>query len=615
LFLAVSLSGLNAEQFTEVSVALEPMRYATLQWGDYDNDGDLDILAAGARYIGAPFENSRPTTIVYRNDGNNLFSIADTSMLGIQQGSATWGDYDNDGDLDVFLNGMAKSIIGLKPVAFVYRNDGNDTFVNVAVLDSLEYPYGTWGDYNNDGYLDLILTGDIDPGIQTLQPVSILYRNDQSGGFFRNDTTLIGVAFGGAEFADYDNDSDLDLILTGLTLANGYISTIYQNTNGNFTNVNPGFLGLIYSKSAWSDFDSDGDFDVVLGGQEGGISQTRSKFYRNEGGDTFSEVFFSSGDTLPDLGRPSFDWGDFDNDGDPDLLMTGQIGLLATRYTAIFRNEGNSNFTALKDELVPVRTGDAKWGDFDNDGDLDIILCGTDTTGVFGEFVTKVYQNNLVSSNFSPTAPNGLNSDVSNRSVTLSWTPSTDNETPQVALTYNLRIGTAPGQSDVLSPMAIEQNGFRKLPQMGNTNMNTSWILNDLAQGIYYWSVQTIDGAMAGSAFSVEKIFTIDQLTDLDDPYLNVPTEFMLFDNYPNPFNPETVIGYQIIQTSEVQLDVYNISGQKIRRLVNERQKAGVYEVFWDGRNDLEMPVATGIYLYQLRAANHLQRKKMVLLK
>ena len=176
----------------------------------------------------------------------------------------------------------------------------------------------------------------------------------------RDDSSIVGITYGGSEFADYDNDGDFDLIITGLELNNGFITLLYDNQNGQFVENPSSFLGVLRSKIAWADVDNDGDFDFVVGGQEGGISATKTKMYRNDSGN-FIEVTLSDS-VLAQVGLPSFDWGDYDNDGDVDLLLTGQIGILATRITSVLRNEGNFEFTALNDELVPVRTGDAKVG-------------------------------------------------------------------------------------------------------------------------------------------------------------------------------------------------------------------------------------------------------------
>lgn len=98
------------------------------------------------------------------------------------------------------------------------------------------------------------------------------------------------------------------------------------------------------------------------------------------------------------------------------------------------------------------------------------------------------------------------------------------------------------------------------------------------------------------------------------------PLEYALYQNYPNPFNPETAISYQLSPKrqaviSQVEMIVYDLLGQKVRTLVNERQAPGKYDVKWDGRNETGQPVASGIYIYRLRTIDFVQTRKMVLLR
>lgn len=94
-----------------------------------------------------------------------------------------------------------------------------------------------------------------------------------------------------------------------------------------------------------------------------------------------------------------------------------------------------------------------------------------------------------------------------------------------------------------------------------------------------------------------------------------IPMQYALENNYPNPFNPETTIKYRIPKTTKVSIDIYNVTGQKIRTIVSEEKQPGTYSVKWDGRNDFGRKVSSGIYLYRLQADNFIDTKKMILLK
>jgi hypothetical protein len=95
----------------------------------------------------------------------------------------------------------------------------------------------------------------------------------------------------------------------------------------------------------------------------------------------------------------------------------------------------------------------------------------------------------------------------------------------------------------------------------------------------------------------------------------NVPKEYALSQNYPNPFNSETAIEYSLAKEGKVKIDVYNILGQKVKTLVDEKQAAGHKRITWDGKNNMGQPVGSGMYFYRIEAEGFVQNKKMLLLK
>ena len=114
------------------------------------------------------------------------------------------------------------------------------------------------------------------------------------------------------------------------------------------------------------------------------------------------------------------------------------------------------------------------------------------------------------------------------------------------------------------------------------------------------------------------EIFAADAIVSIEDPaspISNLISNYNLLQNYPNPFNPETIIEYQVPERGRVELNIYNMLGQKIRTLVNDVMPAGTYQVLWNGKDDYGNQVATGVYLYQLRGKNALITKKMMLIK
>jgi uncharacterized repeat protein (TIGR01451 family) len=351
--------------FTDIGATLSELSMPAAAWGDYDSDGDLDILLTG--YIGGS-----GITKLYRNDGPSGFAAIATSLTGVYDGSVAWGDYDNDGDLDILLTGDR----GSGYVSKVYRNDGSGTFSDIgAGLPGLGSSSVAWGDYDNDGDLDILLTG---------SGFSEVYRNDEASGFTAIGAGLTGVAYSSVAWGDYDNDGDLDILLTGHH-SDSRVSQVYRNdTPSGFVDIGAGLTGVESGSVAWGDYDNDGDLDILLTGRRpiGPVASV----YRNDtpSGSGFTDI----GAGLEPVRYSSAAWGDMDNDGDLDILLTGEAG--SRRVSIVYRNDGSSGFTNIRAGLTGVYSGSVAWGDYDNDGDLDILLTGK-YIGVSA--VSKVYRN------------------------------------------------------------------------------------------------------------------------------------------------------------------------------------------------------------------------------
>lgn len=114
-----------------------------------------------------------------------------------------------------------------------------------------------------------------------------------------------------------------------------------------------------------------------------------------------------------------------------------------------------------------------------------------------------------------------------------------------------------------------------------------------------------------GRLDSLSFVTSVENSRDLTQ----IPTDFELSQNFPNPFNPETVIRYELKKNTEIELTIYNLLGQKIRVLVSKNQPAGSYQMTWNGTDELGRPVSSGVYLYELRAGDVRQSRKMLLLQ
>lgn len=485
------------EQFTEQTyISLLGLGLSSVAWGDYNNDGYLDILLTGRN------DASHPYTIIYKNNGDGTFTEqTNATLTSTSSGSAALGDYDNDGYLDILLTGYTIS----GPVSQIYKNNGDGTFT---LLSSVSLPgvgnsSVAWGDYDNDGKLDILLTGN-----SFGARISKIYKNNGNGTFTeQTSVSLTGVSNSSVAWGDYDNDGNLDILLTGLSDVSGQVSIIYRNNgDGTFTEQTSVFLaGVEQGSVAWGDYDNDGYLDILLTGING--TNQISKIYKNTGAGTFTEQTSAS---LTGVSNSSVAWGDYNNDGLLDILLTG-YEINNNPISKIYKNTGEGIFyEQTSASLIGVGNSSAVWGDYDNDGALDILLTGYSTGS---GYVSKIYKNINAVFNTASTAPTNLTSSVSGSDVSFSWNKSFDQETPQNGLSYNLLIGTTLESVDVLSPMANKSNGFRRIVKLGN-NQTNSWTIKNLPGGTYLWSVQAIDAAFTGSPFASQEVFTVGEITN-----------------------------------------------------------------------------------------------------
>jgi len=531
--------------FSEVETGLPVSSSGSLDWGDYDNDGDLDLLLTGR--ISETLTISR----VYQNQASNFVDIQ-AGLIGVVHSSTAWGDYNNDSCLDIALIGNTVLEDGsLLPVTRLYRGNCNGEFTLVPVeLPGVHSGAVTWGDYNNDGRLDILLVGrdSADNGL------SRIYRNDGQGNFTDINAGLTGMWYADAAWGDYDNDGYLDALLTGSTLTLLY----HNNGDGTFSDINAGFQRLRYSSAAWGDYNSDGYLDALLTGYDYYSSSYYAKVYRNDGDNVFTDI----GAALENVWRSRAKWGDCDNDGDLDILLIG-LSSSGQSISAIYRNDGADTFVDLNAQLYGVHVGDVDWGDYDNDGDLDFVLAGYHSTDE--PRVTILYRNNTASTNTIPTPPEGLLSEFpGGTTAVFHWNAGEDSQTPAAGLTYNLRVGRTPGGSEVIAPMSLPQSGTLTVPALGNAGHRLFAEIPYLTPGaLYYWSVQAVDTAFAGSHFTAESQFRMPvaptQVT-LQGPQLGVVNKLYTYTTTIFPYNvtlpvtytwtPEPVLGQNTTQAA-----------------------------------------------------------------
>ena len=399
---------------------------------DFDGDGLLDIYVT----------NSVGANALYRNTGDLRFvDVAAEAWVedpASRSNGACAADYDNDGDTDLYVGNYGPSKL--------FRNHGDATFEEVTAAAGLTESSRNlrtmgcaWGDYDADGFLDLIFVrhlDDSDPGVfawgqrdlsEFADPLA-LFRNRGDGTFA--DVTVVlgdpapsrGIVRGAGfqpAFVDYDNDGDLDIYVVNdfgdeitpnvlwrndgrAASGESWVFTDVSAASGTDVAING--MGL-----ALGDYDLDGFTDFYITNIDDAV------LLRNNGDGTFSERTRDAGVGRGRIGIPegySVGWGtaffDYDNDGDQDLYLAA--GYLDTdpdtnpvqQPNALFRNDGDGTFT----DLPPWASGandpgfgrGAAYGDFDGDGCLDLYVVN------IGEFegrpgVANLFRNNCASGN------------------------------------------------------------------------------------------------------------------------------------------------------------------------------------------------------------------------
>jgi hypothetical protein len=471
-------------------------------WGDYNNDGFLDLLFTGLP--GDDQNNEEAISQVYKNNGDGTFSPQSTiELTSVYKSSVDWGDYDNDGLLDILLTGTTENFY-TGAISKVYRNNGDNTFTEQTGISLPGVHKGTarWVDFDNNGTLDILLAGQSTNG----NSVFTIYKNTNNG-FIEHPTNLIPFSNGKFDLGDFNNDGFTDILMSGLDYSGNKLTTIYKN-NGDETFTRLSTLNLTslnWSSVAWGDYDNDGFLDILLSGTSDGWTAT-TKIFKNNGNETFTEQASIS---LLGVNMGSVAWGDYNNDGFSDIIINGTIrSACVGGFTKVYKNTGTGSFVEATDVPLPGLTyASSAWGDYDNDGDLDLFISG-ETISQF-TYYSKLYRNNCVQPNQPPTAPENLNSQIIGGKAALSWNRATDAETPSPALTYNLHIARAADTSLVKNPMSDLETGYRKVVGLGNAGNDTTYIAIGLATGSYVWRVQTIDNAFAASSFSEWSDFEI----------------------------------------------------------------------------------------------------------
>lgn len=548
--------------------------YFGASWADYDQDGDIDLFV--------------DVNSFYRNEGGGQFTKITGSGLGAGQIVTpsfsmcgwSWGDFDRDGDPDAFIAGER---------SFLYRNDGNDTFTQIVTGD-IGDGFGNrgwtcaWGDYDNDGHLDLVIVhpAGFIPGGPALP--NQMFHND-GGPDFTFTELFEGPIVTGLDsytvgtWADIDDDGDLDF-----TIGAGPASTVQQpdhlyrnllveNGTAEFERITDAPVATDNQDGQvwnWIDYDNDGDLDAYVTNWGGAVGGLANRLYRQESDGSFTRI---TGQPITDDVNVSLSsiWEDFDNDGDLDCYVAND----GVRQDFLYENQGDGTFVPVTTTDITILSSPRRGacaGDYDNDGDVDLFVNGPGGS-------RALYRNEEA----------GLNGFTSIRLV------GTVSNTSAIGAKVRL-LATIDGVPRWQRRDVTAQNSFN-----GHSDQRLHFGLGD-ATAVDSIRIEWPSGLVDEIGPFVANQF----VTFIEGSASNVgsaaPASGLMLHTSPNPFTEKSAIHGYAPSGAPVSLRVHDVSGRLVRVLTPAIHDDARFTSEWDRTDSQGRDVPDGVYLYRLEA-------------
>lgn len=464
LVTAMNLLAQDVYELADVSQAdFENFTLSSLEFADVDNDSDVDLLIMGRNVDFINVAN------LYINDGEGNYSLDQGSNIeGLSSGDLSFGDIDNDNDLDLIVTGRNTNMTRRTEL---YLNDGSGVFTvqSQVQFESVAGSKVELGDLNNDGLLDVVLIGFTGSEAQTN-----VYLNTGNATFTEVSTIFEDVFLGDIAIFDADNDTDNDVLITGSGNSNNRVSELYLNNgDGTFIESSNSLTGSISSSVAVADIDSDNDLDIIISGLSlvNGLQEPSTTLYINNGMGEYT----ASTQSFINVGRGNVVFEDIDNDQDLDIFISGVDEDDAIIYS-FYLNDGLGVYVPFVDSnILAVREGSLDFADVNGDGTQDIAITGKSSEDIES---SRLYINQEM------LGVTGVESNA------LSVYPNPSNGR------FTINIDKPVGQIEI-----FDISG--KL-MLRDNEVNDKFLDVNLASGIYLIKAMTIDGEQYASKIIIE---------------------------------------------------------------------------------------------------------------
>jgi len=578
---------------------------------DYDNDTDPDLLvmdrngvmvmandgsggftAAGshagqsspdniavADFNGDTFEDfviSGDSVEVFLNNGSGSFDSPYAYWVGEYPEFLAVGQLDDDASVDIAVLPYEDDDPGFVAVLL---NDGTGDFMTAATLDAIAQDNALCAsDIDGDNDWDLIVVSWWLGSTDTL----VVMQNDGTGVFTPGVKYPVGQKAWTVVASDLTGDNMDDFIVGYSDLGTNYVTVLLNNGSGFLGGATNYTVQLRPTAIFADDFDGDDFNDLAVLN----IRDTSVSILINDGDGTFGTATNYNVGSATDISG-----GLFNNDSYPDLVVA-KYGQGVVR---LLMNDGDGTFTVGDDHPIGDYPQVVEVDDLDGDGDDDIF------TANYGNNVSILENDNFTT--FLSEIKHSVGVEPEN---ILSGDFNGDGIKDIVTInggSYNLSI--LPGNGNLVFDSAL----FFGIPGSDPEDFCAADFDDD----------NDLDIALANYNNDNIALFfnRTDILSDVVDDRDNqlLPTESRLAQNYPNPFNPSTTIEYVTTSRGPVEISVYNLLGRKVATLVEGIIPAGEHSATWDGCDSRGRSVATGLYFYEIRTADFVESRKMLLLK